>query len=383
MKLEQANIPKFEAKQVSLPNHPAFLSVQPDFKKLRQIWREFGVFKNILVIGHGGSITSFAGMHGAFGGQKNVRILSTTDPEYIAQLKKDLQKHDTLVIAISKSGETVTQIEALMHFIDYPLLFITGKGSTLEQIGIKAKARILEHPAVGGRYTAFTDVAMVPAAICGIDVEKMFAGAQRMYELYSRDNLATKAAQIMYALEQQGIVDVFMPFYSHSLFAFSGLIVQLCHESFGKAGQGQTYFAHEAPESQHHTNQRFFGGRKNIAGFFVDLEHFRDDQNIVVPTSMHSIPIKDGHLFNLHNIPLSVSMQSEFRGTFEDATMNHIPVLALELSRITEGEVGEFIAFWQLYAVYSSVLRGVDPFDQPQVENSKKISWQKRGDYKS
>jgi glucose-6-phosphate isomerase len=382
MNIEFSNIPSFEPKKVDLPEAP-FLSYKPHFEKIKQAAAEFSAFKNLIVIGHGGSISSFLGMRSAFNLNKNVFILNTVDPEYITQLKNTLQKEETLVITISKSGENITQLEETLQFIDYPLLFITAKGTVLEQIGKKAGAKIIEHPPIGGRYTAFTEVALVPAAIYGIDTEKMFAGAKRMYESYfDENNIAMQAAQTFYYLEQQGFVDVFMPFYSHNLFPFSHLIVQLCHESFGKEGKGQTYLASEAPESQHHTNQRFFGGRKNIAGFFIYLENFRNELLTKMPTEMHSITIKDGTLFNLNKLPLSYSMQSEFRGTYEDAKIAGIPVAALNLNFINEEQIGAFIAFWQMYAVYSSVLRQVNPFDQPQVESSKIISWKRRRQFR-
>lgn len=381
MHLDTANIPKFEPKEISLPEEPLFISYKPDFEKIRSAWKEFGMFSNILVIGNGGSITSFMGMQYALGTQKNVFILNTPDPEYITILRRQLRKHDTLVIAISKSGETVSLLESLFHFIDYPLLFITEEGSTLHKIAEKKNARTIAHPPIGGRYVAFTEVALVPAAICGLKVEEMYKGARNFYSQYKSANLAMKAAQIFYALENMGYVDVFMPFYSHYLFGFSNLALQLCHESFGKGGKGQTYAAFEAPESQHHTNQRFFGGRKNMCGFFVLAENFREDQKTSVPASMHSLPLRDGSLFDLNKIPLSVAMRAEFGGTWENAKIENIPVVSLGLNSINPIEVGSFIAFWQLYAVYSSVLRDVNPFDQPEVENSKKISWLKRKDY--
>ena len=296
---------------------------------------------------------------------------------------KKLNPEDTIVVAISKSGETVTQIEALMHFIEYPLLFVTGKGSTLENIGLAAGAMIVEHPPIGGRYTAFTEVSLLPAAMCGINIAELMKGATDMFQHYDGDNIAMDAAQIFFKLEQRGLVDVFMPFYSNSLYAFNSVIVQLCHESFGKNGKGQTYFAHEAPESQHHTNQRFFGGRKNIAGFFIHQESFRTDHLTHVPEKLQAVSIKDGTLKTLDQIPLSGSMNAEFSSTWQDAHMSGLPIVALELKEITARSIGGFIAFWQLFAVYSSVIRDVNPFDQPQVENSKKISWNIRKEYQS
>ncbi len=382
MELELANIPEFEEQHIDLP-HAAFLDVAPDFSFLEETAKKFAAYRALLIVGNGGSITSNVAIIRVLNQSgKRVEFLNTVDPERIAHLKGSLAKDETLVIAISKSGETVSQIEALMHFLDYPLLFITGKGSALDSIGKKARAHFIEHPDIGGRYTAFTNVGMVPAAICGIDVRALWTGAQRVYSQYANPkNPAMRAAQAMWSLEQSGIVDVFMPFYSNALFSASNLIVQLCHESFGKAGLGQTYFVHEAPESQHHTNQRFFGGRRNIAAFFVHVENFRTDAHTLVPAAMHSIHIRDGSLFGLNKLPLSFSMEAEFRGTLEDAKVHGIPCAVQNVLVLDAAHLGEFIAFWQLYAVYSAVLRGVDPFDQPQVETSKKISWTKRKAY--
>ena len=388
MKLQFSNIPEFEPKKVNLPEAP-FLSYKPKWGQIKAVAQEFGSFSNIIIIGHGGSISSFIGIYEALkqhirpGFEKNVTVLSTIDPDYVAELKKTFAKDKTLVIAISKSGENITQLENVLQFIDYPLIFVCGENTPLEQIAKKIGAKVVKHPAIGGRYVGLTDVALLPAAICGIDIEKIYKGGRQFYDLYSAENIAMQAAQIFFELEQRGFVDVFMPFYSHALYPFSHLIVQLCHESFGKNGVGQTYLAAESPESQHHTNQRFFGGRRNIAGFFIDLENFATEQTINVPPSLRGIAIKDGDFFRLNGMPLSYSMRAEFHGTLEDAKINSIPVAALDVSHISEEEIGAFIAFWQMYAVYSSVLREVNPFDQPQVENSKKLSWNKRKEFKA
>ena len=71
-------------------------------------------------------------------------------------------------------------------------------------------------------------------------------------------------------------------------------------------------------------------------------------------------------------------MEYELTATLEDAKINSIPVAHLSISGFGAEEIGLLMAFWQLYAVYSSILRQVDPFDQPQVENSKNISFNKR-----
>lgn len=381
MKLEFFNCPKpAEIQSVKLPEIPEFVTYKPDFELMQQISKEYQQYPNILIIGHGGSITSIYGFYNALKYQatKQMYFLSTVDPDYIHELKQKLNPKDTLVISVSKSGETVTQIEMMMPFINYPMLIITGKSSSLRALGEKIGAKIILHPTIGGRYTGLTEVALLPAALAGLDVKGLYAGAEKFYEVFEKENLAWKAASVLYQLEQKGFVDVFMPFYAHNLFPMSNVIVQLCHESFGKGGVGQTYFAHEAPESQHHTNQRFFGGRKNICGFFVSADGFNYPAINEFPTQLHSIQLKGHALFDINKIPLEKSLEFELQATMEDARINSIPLAHLEVANFSPVEIGGLVAFWQLYAVYSSVLRNVDPFDQPQVENSKKISFNKR-----
>jgi len=382
MQIEFFNSPKPEEFDPSiLPvEDPAFLSYVPDWGLIQTTAVKYEKYQNILIIGHGGNITSFYGFYSALREQtnKHAYFLSTVDPDYIFSLKQQLLKENTLVIAISKSGETVTQIEALMQFIEYPLLFVCGKNTPLHAIAQKLKGEVVFHPSIGGRYTGLTEVALLPAAICGLGVQKIYEGAKNIFQNYKSDNLAWKAASVLWQLEQKGYVDVFIPIYSQYLFPMSALIVQLCHESFGKAGLGQTYFAHPAPESQHHTNQRFFGGRKNIVGFFLSYDGPMHSIINTIPTELHSIQIKNQPLFTLNKISLEDSLRFEMEGTIEDAKINGIPLAHLSIVSRTPYAIGEFTAFWQLYAIYASLLRGVNPFDQPEVEASKEISFSKR-----
>lgn len=385
MKIEFHNCPQPEnLETASLPQVPEFVTYRTDLHLLQQYARAYEKYPNVLVIGHGGSINPLIGFYWPLKYQvrKKVRFLSTVDPDYIHELKEELKPEDTLVIAVSKSGETTTQIEALMQFASYPLLVITGKSSPLRAIGEKLGAKVVTHPPIGGRFSGFTEAGLLPAAVIGIDVVRLASGAESMLSLYGKDNLAWRAASVFWQLEQKGYTDVFMPFYSHRLFGMSGIIVQLCHESFGKGGKGQVYFAHEAPESQHHTNQRFFGGIKNICGFFVSSDSFLHPTVNTQPASVHSVQMKGRHLFDLDKIPLEKSLEYELLGTLEDARIQGIPVAHLSIAGFSAEEVGQMAAFWQLYSVYAAVLRQVDPFNQPQVENSKVISFNKRLEFK-
>jgi glucose-6-phosphate isomerase len=381
MKIEFYNCPAPQPiDPQTLPETPGFLVSQLNFGVIEKIAEQYEKYENLLLIGHGGSTTSFYGIYHALREQssKNVYVLNTVDPDYIVELKKILAPDNTLVMAISKSGETVTQIEALLQFTYFPLVCITGVVGPLAELGESLKAESVLHLPISGRYTGLTEVAMLPAALCGFDIKEMHRAASVIYKKFLVDNEAMQAASVMYQLEQQGIVDVFMPIYDSHLYGMSNVIIQLCHESFCKNGIGQTYFAHHAPESQHHTNQRFFGGRKNIAGWFLSSDKPLNDLTTNVQETAKNISFKNWTLEVLDGIPLSRSLRAELQGTLEDAKLQNIPIVNQTITQRTAAEIGTMIAFWQLYAVYSSVLRGVNPFDQPEVENSKKISFDRR-----
>ena len=380
MQIKFYNTPEPEEFKDISHDRPNFLDYQPDLVLLEKLHKKFAGHKKLIVIGHGGSITTFAGLYGALKSKstKKAFLVSTNDPDYLSEVKAQTSPHDTIVVAVSKSGETVTQLEALLQFIDYPLLIVTGAAGPLAEIAHQLKSEVVIHPPIGGRFSGFTEATLVPAALCGFDVEKIVKGGAEWLVKFNETNPAYEAASMFAQLEGQGVVDVFMPFYSSRLFPFSNLIVQLCHESFGKEGKGQTYFAHEAPESQHHTNQRFFGGQKNIAGWFISSQNSQTDLTTTVPENLTDIPLKEQTLSVLDKIPLQEALQFEREATIDDAKMNDVPIVYMQLEELSEHHLGELIAFWQMYAVYSSLFRAVNPYDQPQVEASKKISFSRR-----
>src|SRR5574340_1013717 len=160
MKLEFYNCPKpGNIKNAKLPEEPEFLAYRPDFELMGQMKEKYGRYKNILILAHGGSTTTFFGIYYSLKNltKKKAYFLNTVDPDYIYDLKKKLNREQTLVIPISKSGETVTLMEMLMQFADYPLLFITGRQSPLKAVADKLKAEVVAHPPIGGRYTGMTE----------------------------------------------------------------------------------------------------------------------------------------------------------------------------------------------------------------------------------
>ena len=84
----------------------------------------------------------------------------------------------------------------------------------------------------------------------------------------------------------------------------------------------------------------------------------------------------------MDGVPLSKSLEFEYKGTYEDAISKKIPCITITIDKIDEKSIGEYIAFWQYTAMYSAMIREINPFNQPEVEMSKEISFELRKNYK-
>lgn len=365
---------------------PVFSSYKEDIAALRDQLKELDRYQNILLVGNGGSIWSFMPLYTALADRvhgKKVVLLTDMEPDYLATIRQQYQPADSLVVAVSKSGSTVGVIENLLYFHDYPQLYVTDLDSTLGQIGQQAGVQMITHPPVGGRYSTFTSCAYVPALLTGLDVEAIEAGGRAGYAAYrnvsATNNPALDMALYLFELENSGYTEMFLPIYSNFLQTFGMIVTQLFHESFGKAGKGITVVAAQAPESQHHTNQRFFGGRKNMVGCFLHVSSQNDTNSTVsIPEAYHQIPLRSGRLGDLNGVSYADAFAAEYLGTFTDAKQQGIPLVDIAVSAVTPEAVGQLMAFWHYVTVYSALLREVDPFDQPQVEASKVISFEQR-----
>jgi len=153
---------------------PCFASYSPNIAEVEKTAKKYLKKKNIIVIGNGGSVNSFDYYINALKTEKNV-FIKTMEPDFLYDIRKRCNNKDTIIIAISKSGNTVGVIESLLYFIDYKdIIIITErKDSALKQIQEKYKFDFLEHPNIGGRYSGFTPSGLLPAAIAGINIKKL------------------------------------------------------------------------------------------------------------------------------------------------------------------------------------------------------------------
>lgn len=385
------DVEKKLAKIKSVPE-PAFARYVPNFQNIFSCAAKYSAVENFVIVAQGGAVSAFYAFFQALGffkTTKKVFFVATTDPDYLAFVMRQCPVDKTLVVAISSSGMNVNQVEAFFAFQKYKRFVLARRlPSALVEIATRERLDFFETPDLSDRFAGQSELGLVPCALLYMPSDKIFAGAQRMYQkcrpsVAFEENPALKIATVLYLLEREQYHEVLVPIYSTQMFAFAEFITQIMHETVCKDGKGQTFLVMPAPEMQHHSSQRFFGGRKDIAGVFVRVGAFEQQDVVHVPAGLQDVFMREGYLRSLDRLPLAKSMEYEYQGTKEAADALQIPNITLTVERVTPESIGAFLALWEYIAFYAALLRDVDPFTQPAVEASKERSFALRKSFKA
>lgn len=372
---------KFKTPDFNYIGNEDFINLEADIKKIKADFALFKRYSRYIVVGNGGSVSTLSAFWRALGegrSKKYLTIVSSMEPDYLKLVRQQNTIGETLVIGISKSGDNLSMLEPFLSFEKYSKLIITtpAKG-VLGEFAQKTRIPVIEHPPISGRFSGRTTVAYGPAYLLDIDIEKLENSAKdAILEYKKQSSLAFELAQFLYLQEKNGFSQIFMPVYSYFFEGFNDLVTQLVHETVAKNGHGQTILAVSAPESQHHSNQRFFGGAKNMLGIFVTVKKGHNDIKLNIAKNCQDIILRSGTLAILDKLSLNKGLLDEAISTMTDANNQKIPYAHLEIDQLNYESVAQFLVLWQFVVYYLARMHNVNPFDQPQVEKSKKISFQ-------
>jgi transaldolase/glucose-6-phosphate isomerase len=207
----------------------------------------------IVLLGMGGSSLAPEVLRRTFGSE-SFHVLDTTHPEAIRSLEESVDIERTLFISASKSGSTIETRSHTDYFWERTgrrgesWVAITDPGSELERVAGERGFRRVFHgePTIGGRYSALSSFGIVPAALMGVDVERLLANAERMVELcrHKDGNPGYELGRELGSGWQQGRDKVCI----HDTDGGFGLWAeQLIAESTGKQGKGLVPAPGESP----------------------------------------------------------------------------------------------------------------------------------------
>jgi glucose-6-phosphate isomerase len=323
-------------------------------------------------------------------------VLDNVDPDETSALLDRLDLERTLVNVISKSGTTVEsmagylvvreRLEAAVGAsgLKDNLVFTTDPvGGTLRKIGESLGVRMFDlPPSVGGRFSVLSAVGLLPAALTGIDVNGLLAGARDMAEWIASsegwENPACAFAGVQF-LEDTILgrrISVMMP-YSARLRDLADWYRQLWAESLGKATdrQGRTVNVGPLPvkslgvTDQHSQLQLYAEGPDDKVITFLVVEEFAETIRIPAPgPDAEELGYLGGHT-------LADLLWAEQRATAWALAQRGRPSLKITIPRIDAFSLGGLIFLLEMATAVAGELYDVDAFDQPGVELSKRATY--------
>ncbi|HZE76392.1 MAG TPA: glucose-6-phosphate isomerase [Gemmatimonadales bacterium] len=326
-------------------------------------------------------------------------VLENIDPTSVAAALRRIDPRRALVNVVSKSGgtaETMAQYLVVRGWLEEHLgsaaarhlVFTTDplRGALRELAQRDGITAVTVPAAVGGRFSVLSPVGLLPAALVGIDIEGLIAGARTALERAADDDLLRNPAALHAALHWAADtwlgarIHVLMP-YTDRLREFAEWYRQLWAESLGKRvdrrGQpvhlGPTPLAAVGATDQHSQVQLFMEGPFDKAISFVVVDDPGADVSIPegsdLPADLAYLP---GH-------SLGELLRAEYEATSAALARSGRMNLTLHLPDLTAASVGELFMFYQLATGYAGVWYGVDPFDQPGVELGKRLTYAAMG----
>jgi glucose-6-phosphate isomerase len=291
----------------------------------------------------------------------------------------DLPPARTGWIFISKSGTTLETMTQFLCYLDWrsrhrdavhaPATVITMPGERpLRTLAEKHSIRVMDHPpALGGRFSVLSVVGLLPAAIAGVDITMLRQGAATMLEhegLY----IASQAACWQLECMKRGLgIQIVMP-YAKRLENWTLWYRQLWAESLGKGGKGSTPLAAIGPVDQHSMLQLFLDGPKDKSVTLVMVDDVRQYEPLAIPYASEN-----------HDYLAAVSgaeiVQAQAYGTTQAFLNQNLPLREIRLPQLDEYHLGALLMLAMLETVMTAELLGVDAFDQPAVEEGKKITF--------
>ena len=345
-----------------------------------------GPFKNALIIGIGGSALGPQFVAGALGqpatDKLSVSFFDNTDPDgmdkVLAQLGGRLGQ--TLAVVISKSGGTKETRNGMLEAeaawtragLDFTkhVVAITGVGSELDKVAV-SKGWLRRFPMwdwVGGRTSELSAVGLLPAALQGLDIDAMLAGAKACDEVTrQQDTARNPAAQLAlmwhFLGDGRGSKDMVVLPYKDRLELFSKYLQQLVMESLGKeldlegniVNQGLSVYGNKGSTDQHAYLQQLREGVLNFFAVFIEVLRDREGESLQVEPGVTSGDFLNGF----------------FLGTREALYEKGRQSITLTVREVSPFAVGVLIAlFERAVGLYASLVN-INAYHQPGVEAGK------------
>ncbi len=345
-----------------------------EFKKLAKLAEGY---KKIIILGVGGS---------SLGGktlcslkfQEKVEFIESIDPITINNQIKKIDFRNSFFIVISKSGETIETICQALIIIDEfkkqkiknfaeQFIFVTESSkNSIGKIATKINAKIANHPTqIGGRYSCFSIVGLLPAILVGVDITKVRDGAKEVLENFLNDDEIINYCAVQLKLYEEGFINnVVMP-YVDDFKNFTDWYRQLWAESLGKNSFGSTPINSMGTVDQHSQLQLYLEGNRDKFFNFIIAKNHKNDFKIKDLAGCETL---------FGGKTLSKILEVEHQTTIEVLHQKKLPIRIFEIDNVDEKIIAGLMMQMFLETIIVAYAQGINPFDQPAVELRKDLA---------
>ena len=305
-------------------------------------------------------------------------------PNYLNDLLELIGEKDISLNVISKSG-TTTEPAIAFRVLKEAIESKYGAEEARKRIYVttdKAKGALktlatnegyetfVVPDNIGGRFSVLTAVGLLPIAAAGINIDKLMEGARNAREKYLDPNVkfneCYKYAVIRNLLYESGKkIEVFAN-YEPGLHYFTEWLKQLFGESEGKDGKGIFPAGVDLTTDLHSMGQYIQDGERHLFETVLNIDEPKS--NITIKSDEEDL---DG-LNYLTGKTLDYVNKKAMEGTVEAHVSGNVPNLMITLDKLDEENMGELIYFFEKACAMSGTILGVNPFNQPGVEEYKR-----------
>jgi len=344
--------------------------------------------KNIIIVGIGGSILgtkaiyTFLKTSRAF--QKKLIFLDTIDPLEVNYLLGEIKLEDSHFIVISKSGDTIEPI-SLFKYLDIKidldksnLTIITGKDSLLDLFSQRNDINCFYiDENVGGRFSVFSPVGLLPLASVGVDIDALLDGCKEIFDGFfdQKNHYEHIIKKARFLVENKSRFTNNIVFSYSSIFKeFNSWYIQLWAESLGKINsngtrQGLTPIALLGPDDQHSFLQLIIDGVRNKTVTFIKVKNLKDKSIIPHNNSSRKIGLDFIEKISFNDL---INMQAD--STYEAIIQQKdIPCDLITLESVDERNIAMLMYRFQLIVSCIGAFLQINTYNQPAVELGKDI----------
>lgn len=368
-----------------------FSDMKPLLKKIK------GKYNDLIVVGIGGSSLGLEALVDALlpfgynavgyaerGCNPRVWVADNVDPSKMSNILKECGQEDTFALVISKSGSTVESaanftlvynwLSESVKDVSNHMAVITDpeKGPLRALANEKNLASFTVPDNVGGRFSILSHVGLLPGAMLGMETDKILAGAKDMAE-EGHEMVLTLSAVYMYFIDNGFNINVLMP-YSGRLRCFADWFCQLWGESLGKNSKldGSAFTFGTTPVKalgaidQHSQLQLYKEGPMDKIITFIEVGAHENE--LELKSGFKDYKYLNGvRLGQLCNIELKTS----------EAALKNVgrPSVKISVDTLDEHTLGKLIMLYEMIVPVIGLSYGINPFDQPGVEEGKQYAY--------